>query len=59
MIMKVPGTVRLFYGFIISASIGFGLDIGTLLFGRIFGLSTKEAYDATQCEPDRGISTAW
>ncbi len=55
----VPGTVRLFYGFVISATIGFGMDLDTLLFARAFQLERNDAYAASACETTRGISPNW
>jgi len=53
------GTVRLFYGVVMSALIGFGLDLGTVVFGQAVGKSKQEAMAETMCQAGRGITPHW
>lgn len=55
----ISGTVHLFYGIIMSALIGFGLDLGTVVFGHSMGISKTVAMQATACTPDRGLAPGW
>ncbi|KAI3651489.1 hypothetical protein MP228_003661 [Amoeboaphelidium protococcarum] len=55
----VSGTVRLFYGIVISASIGFGLDVATKLFASIIGVTKLEAMQMSECSADRGVYKAF
>jgi uncharacterized membrane protein YjjP (DUF1212 family) len=51
----ICGTVHLFYGILISALMGFGLDLGTAVFAHLIGISKEDAMNQTACSPERGI----
>eukprot|EP00158_Paraphelidium_tribonemae_P004133 Partr_v1_DN26591_c0_g1_i1_m3439 putative pheromone-regulated membrane protein len=50
------GTTRLFSGLILSALIGFGMEVGTALFASFVKVSIHDVYAESTCSDSRGIS---
>jgi uncharacterized membrane protein YjjB (DUF3815 family) len=53
------GTAFFFYGMIVSAFIGFGLDFGTTIFSSIAGISQQEALSTAPCIKENEIYPGW
>lgn len=52
----VTGSSKLLYGILISALIGFGLDVGTTTYASIMGISAQDALNQTVCGADHGVT---
>jgi uncharacterized membrane protein YjjP (DUF1212 family) len=55
----ITGTTRLFYGMLISAMIGFAMDLSTSTYAALAGRDYDDVSNDTSCGAGRQISHAW
>lgn len=55
----ISGTTRLFYGLLVSAMIGFAMELSTSTYASIVGQSYDDILSASNCSADRTIDPNW
>ncbi|KAI3657128.1 hypothetical protein MP638_003951 [Amoeboaphelidium occidentale] len=55
----ISGTVKLFFASVISAIIGYAMDLGTSAFARVSGMTKKDLIDSAVCGDDRAVEPYW
>jgi len=55
----ISGTTRLFYGLLISAMIGFAMDVSTSTYAALAQRTYDEVLADSDCGPERGVNPNW